>query len=169
MNSKQLISFINIATYGSFSQAAEFSSTTRSALLQQINSLEEEIGTPLFRRNSAGVLLTAAGEIFFRNAKFLLQCYDTTIQKCKESALGVCPTIRVGVYSDFPSPMTSDCSVLFKKRFPEYDIQFIPFSFDSFLHHVTGDTLDIFESPRLSFPNDTEFDFFPCSRTGLAF
>lgn len=164
MNSKQLSFFIHIATCGSFSKAAELSYTTRSALLQQINSLEEEIGTPLFHRSSAGVHLTKAGEIFFQNAKFMLRYYDATVQKCQETALGTNSKLRVGIFTELPSGRTSECSVLFQKRFPEYEIQFIPFSPDSLIHHVTGDTLDVFESPRLLLPAGSAFRFFPLSK-----
>lgn len=54
--------FYDVAQYGSFSKAAEFTYTTQSSISKSIKKLEEQLGSQLFYRNSHGVELTENGK-----------------------------------------------------------------------------------------------------------
>ena len=54
--------FYDVARYGSFSKAAEFTYTTQSAISKSIKKLEDELKTQLFFRNPHGVELTEKGK-----------------------------------------------------------------------------------------------------------
>ena len=54
--------FYDVARYGSFSKAAEFTYTTQSAISKSIKRLELELNTQLFFRNPHGVELTEKGK-----------------------------------------------------------------------------------------------------------
>jgi len=54
--------FYDVAKYGSFSKAAEFTYTTQSAISKSIKKLEDELETQLFYRNPHGVELTERGK-----------------------------------------------------------------------------------------------------------
>ena len=69
MYDKHLDSFIVIAESGSFSSAADKLFISRTALIQQINLLEKELGFQLFNRHNKGVCLTPSGEYFYQEAK----------------------------------------------------------------------------------------------------
>ena len=56
--------FLQAARVGSFSSAARQLALTHSAISQQIRSLEEFIGQPLFARAGGRVMLTDAGTLF---------------------------------------------------------------------------------------------------------
>lgn len=56
--------FLNAARGGSFSSAARQLDLTHSAISQQIRTLEEFVGQPLFERKSGRVALTDAGVLF---------------------------------------------------------------------------------------------------------
>lgn len=58
MYNRHLDSFLSVAETGSFSKAAEASHISRTALIQQINLLEEHVSFPLFVRTSKGARLT---------------------------------------------------------------------------------------------------------------
>ena len=53
-----------VARAGSVRQAAERLHVTPSALLRRIQDVEHDLGAPIFERDTTGVKLTAAGEIF---------------------------------------------------------------------------------------------------------
>jgi DNA-binding transcriptional LysR family regulator len=53
-----------VSRAGSVRQAAERLHVTPSALLRRIQDVEHDLGAPIFERDSTGVKLTAAGEIF---------------------------------------------------------------------------------------------------------
>ena len=55
-------SFYDVARFGSFSKAAEFTYTTQPAISKAIKKLEEDLGVKLFHRKSNGVELTEKGK-----------------------------------------------------------------------------------------------------------
>lgn len=64
MRTTQLEYFIAVAKYKNFTRAANECYIAQSAISQQINALEEELGFPLFIRQTRKVILTEAGELF---------------------------------------------------------------------------------------------------------
>ena len=85
MNDEQLRIFIEVSDQGSFSRAEETCHISKQALLKQINSLEKEIGCPLFVRSRTGVQMTKAGEIFYHGSKRLLQNETNLIRRCRDT------------------------------------------------------------------------------------
>ena len=64
MDHTVLQSFLTVAECGSFSKAAERLFISSTAVMKQINGLEEEIGVKLFARTNRGLTLTEAGQSF---------------------------------------------------------------------------------------------------------
>ena len=58
MYNRQLDVFVKAAELGSFSKAAEALYITPSAVIQQVNGLEERLGVKLFDRSRRGIVLT---------------------------------------------------------------------------------------------------------------
>ncbi|MDZ4767571.1 MAG: LysR family transcriptional regulator [Chloroflexota bacterium] len=73
MELRQLRYLCAIAREGSFTRAAETLFVSQSALSQQIQSLEQEVGAPLLDRARRGVRLTAAGDILHHHAQRVLR------------------------------------------------------------------------------------------------
>lgn len=77
MESRLLEVFVQIAELGSFSKAAQRLYITPSAVIQQFNRLEDELGVKLLLRSKKGVELTPAGEYLLRKSRSLLsQLHD---------------------------------------------------------------------------------------------
>lgn len=72
MNSTQLECFLEVAANLNFARAAENLHITQPAVTHQINSLEAELHTKLFRRTTRTVKLTDAGLQFLEGAKNIL-------------------------------------------------------------------------------------------------
>jgi LysR family nitrogen assimilation transcriptional regulator len=73
MDLKQIQYFLQIARLHSFNRAASHLYVAQSALSRQVRLLEEELGTPLFRRHARGVQLTRAGEKLLERGERLLR------------------------------------------------------------------------------------------------
>ena len=69
MNSQQLQCFIYVAERLNFTKSAEALFLSVPTVTHHIKSLEEELGTVLFYRNSRVVKLTEQGEKFYFDAK----------------------------------------------------------------------------------------------------
>lgn len=69
----QLEAFIQVASFNSFSRAAEALFLTQPTVTARIQSLEREVGEELFERASRGVRLTDAGRSFLPYAQRALQ------------------------------------------------------------------------------------------------
>lgn len=73
MESRLLEVFVLVAELGSFSKAAQRLYITPSAVIQQVNRLEDELGVRLLQRSKQGVKLTPAGEYLLREGGRLLK------------------------------------------------------------------------------------------------
>lgn len=69
---RQLRYLLAVAEEANFTRAAEKVFVSQSALSQQIQTLEQEVGTILLDRSKRGVRLTAAGEILHHHAQRIM-------------------------------------------------------------------------------------------------
>jgi DNA-binding transcriptional LysR family regulator len=72
MDLRQLTTFLEVAEQGSLRQAAVRLRVVETALSRQMRLLEQEFGTPLFRRHGRGLALTEAGHLLRARAAPLL-------------------------------------------------------------------------------------------------
>ena len=73
MYNPQLETFIRVADAGSFNKAAEESFITPTAVIKQINLLEDSLGVKLFDRTHRGLHLTKAGHSLYQDSKYIIQ------------------------------------------------------------------------------------------------
>ncbi len=97
MNSRQLQYAVMLSETGNFSVLAEKLNITQPALSKQILSLEKELGTQLFDRNSNPISLTAAGEHFIRGAKELLYKQDQLQRSMEQFKTGDKGQLVIGI------------------------------------------------------------------------
>ena len=84
MYNPQLTTFISVAENGSFTKAADALFITPTAVMKQINTLEERLGIALFDRTNHGLQLTEAGKSFLQDAKYIIDYSDRAIEKARE-------------------------------------------------------------------------------------
>lgn len=73
MNTIQLECFLAVAENLNFARASEYLHITQPAVTHQINSLETELGRPLFKRTTRSVSLTIDGMRFLPDAKKIME------------------------------------------------------------------------------------------------
>jgi len=84
MDLLQLEHFLAVVDEKSFSRAAERVFRTQPAISQSIKKLEEEIGAPLFARDTHEVSLTESGRLLVDYARRLLRLRDQTVNALSE-------------------------------------------------------------------------------------
>jgi len=72
MELRQLRYLLTVADEGNFTRASEKLFISQSALSQQIQALESDVGTILVNRSRRGITLTEAGQILYQHAKHAL-------------------------------------------------------------------------------------------------
>jgi LysR family transcriptional regulator, glycine cleavage system transcriptional activator len=87
--------FLQAARVGSFSSAARQLSLTHSAISQQIRTLEEFVGQPLFVRESGRVALTDAGVLFANQLTDGFEQIDRALSSVKERTVKQSITLDV--------------------------------------------------------------------------
>lgn len=70
-----------------------------TAIMKQIDTLEDRLGITLFIRTNQGLVLTHAWEVIFNDAKYLVDYSNRSILKAKEiEKLENQQTIRIGTF-----------------------------------------------------------------------
>ena len=93
---RQLRYFVTLAEELHFGRAAEREHIVQSALSQQVQRLERELGVRLLERSTHHVSLTAAGAVFLVEARQILAQVDRAAGVAR-SAVGAAATLRVGI------------------------------------------------------------------------
>lgn len=93
---KQLKYFQSVVRLGSFSAAAEENFISQSAISQQVQSLERELGFALLVRKNRSFSLTPAGEYFYRKSLLLTADCDRMCAEAAKIAKGEAASLKIG-------------------------------------------------------------------------
>lgn len=100
MNSQQLQCFIYVAERLNFTKAAEALFLSVPTVTHHIKSLEEELGTTLFYRNSRVVKLTEQGEKFYFDAKDIFLRMEDAINQFQNYSEHNSTLLRIGCMTE---------------------------------------------------------------------
>jgi DNA-binding transcriptional LysR family regulator len=81
MDLLQLEHFLAVVEERTFTRAAERVSRTQPAVSQNVKKLEDELGTPLFARDTHGVSLTEAGKVLVEHAHRIVRARDDAMRE----------------------------------------------------------------------------------------
>lgn len=122
-----LNTFLAVIECGSFTKAAEKLFISPTAVMKQINSLEEHLNLKLLERTPAGVRVTPAGVVICRSAKFMMDYSEKSIAEAI-AASGRCDTtFCVGTSMLNPAKPFMDLWYKINHHFPEYKLHLVPF------------------------------------------
>ncbi|QGG53935.1 LysR family transcriptional regulator [Lysinibacillus pakistanensis] len=131
MDLKQLQYFIAVTEQMNFSKAAEKLHISQPSLSNAIKKLEQEIGSPLLKRNTRNLQLTEAGELLYERAKVILknmevlkiEMDEVIVHGTSEVTIGVMESIKhwlpkvIANYKrDYPQMMIHLVDILGSKR-----------------------------------------------------
>lgn len=106
---------------GSFAKASDRLGRSTSAISAQIRKLEEQAGTPLFRKSGRGLALTEAGETMLAYARRMIELND-------EAAVAVRGVdlegwVRLGMQEDFGEAVLPEVLGRFARAHPKVRIE----------------------------------------------
>lgn len=99
MYNHQLETFIKVADAGSFNKAAEESYITPTAVIKQINLLEDSLKVTLFERSHRGLTLTKAGRSLYQDAKYIIQYCRDSVTRARNAMPSALPLLGCGQWA----------------------------------------------------------------------
>ena len=93
---RQLRYFQSVVRLNSFSAAAEENYISQSAISQQIQALERELGFRLIQRKNRSFTLTPAGEYFYQKSLILTADYERMCSEAARLAMGDQAALKIG-------------------------------------------------------------------------
>jgi DNA-binding transcriptional LysR family regulator len=97
--------FVAVADAGTFTHAAERLFIAQPTLSQQIQRLEQIVGTPLLHRRREGVRLTAPGTVLLEAARDVLSAVDHAACQTRQAAGLARPRLRFVIPADLPDSL----------------------------------------------------------------
>lgn len=127
MLNSNLKAFVRVAECGSFTKAAESLYLSPTAVMKQINALEKHLDLILLERSPAGVRLTAAGEVIYQDAQFLLDYSRRSIANARQKMGTDSRTFCVGTSMLNPARPFMELWYQVSREFPNYKLHLVPY------------------------------------------
>ncbi|MGN1319243.1 MAG: LysR family transcriptional regulator [Lachnospirales bacterium] len=127
MLNTHLDTFVLVADEGSFSKAAEKLYISTTAVIKQINTLEESLGFKLLNRNFKGVNLTESGKSLYSDAKYIIKYMEDSINRAKNAVNPEENTIRVGTSIMTPSHLLMELWPNIHNLYPNLKFKLVSF------------------------------------------
>ena len=143
MELRQLKYLVSIAEEGTFTAAADKLFISQSALSQQVKSMEEELGVPLFDRSRNRLQFTEAGELLHQRAKRIVKEVDeakTAIDELEELYRG---TLKIGVVQTVNAYLVPQVVSAFSSQFPNVRLKVHELSAPQVEEKLHGHELDL--------------------------
>lgn len=146
MNTSQLKYFLSAAKTLSFSETAKEFYMSQPAISHQIVELEQELGTKLFDRNSRGVQLTRAGELFLEDAKRFLDMTEVSKERLQALNISGSEKLTIGYLASPCKYFLPNVIHQFRQAYPQVDIELIRLDALSVITSIETEKLDIYFS-----------------------
>ena len=130
----QMKYFLAVVREESISKAADFLFITQPSLTRQIQSMEKEVGQPLFVRGGRKMLLTEAGILLRKRAEEILALYEKAESEWLNPHENVSGDLHIGGGETYGMTILMDIYGEMRKKYPNIKI-----------HIHSGDMADVCE------------------------
>lgn len=152
---KQLKYFISVVECNNFTEAAEQNYISQSAISQQIQALESELGYKVLIREKRSFTLTPAGKYLYNQSKNILNELDEIKEKAKYIANSANYSIKIGYLKNYSGTELQDAIIQFSKKFPEVEMNIVSGTHEELSKKVFENELDMkFADQRRAFSDD---------------
>ena len=127
MYNKYLEIFIQVADTGSFSKAAEKLYISSTAVMKQMNLMEQELGLDLLIRTNHGIKLTEVGKQIYKDCKFIIDYSNKAIKNAKKLQNQNTHFVTIGTSLICPCKPLLDLWYKINDQYPEFKIKIVPF------------------------------------------
>ncbi len=145
---KQIKYFQAVVRAGSFSKAAQSCYISQSAISQQIQALERELGVTLLKRENRHFSLTSAGEHFYRQSLLLMADLDRLCKETKKIAQGEEFALRIGYIKGYGGAEFQVAVAEFTAKYPDIPIDMKNGNHEDLYELLRSDQVDLILSDQ---------------------
>ena len=142
MRIEQLQAFIAITETGNFGQAAKKCGVTQSTISRQIQSLEQDLGLPLFHR-STQAKLTLGGEKLLPRAQKICQEWSKATMECADLIAGKQPELCIAAIHSVCAHYLPPILQQFCNDYPEVQLRVTALGSDRALKVLRDGLIDL--------------------------
>ncbi|WP_455946631.1 LysR family transcriptional regulator [Eubacterium ramulus] len=145
MQLRQLQYFVAVAEQLNFRKAAEMLYVTQPLLSKQISELEDEVGYPLFIRNTRSVSLTPAGKVMLSEANKLIRQADSLLFSVQNAAkygndYGV---LHIGYEESYSQAMLAQILNQMRENYPGVEVNIQRFTSNEIKKALQDEIIDV--------------------------
>lgn len=120
---RQIKYFQAVVQHNSFSKAAEECHISQSAISQQIQALERDLGFTLLERHHRTFTLTPAGEFFYKKSLVLLADFDRACAEAAKIARADDIVLKIGYLRGYSGEEFHHALLEFSTKYPDVTVQ----------------------------------------------
>jgi DNA-binding transcriptional LysR family regulator len=143
IENRHLRYFAVVARTLHMTRAAEQLYLAQPALSQNMQQLEEELGTALIQRTGRKLSLTAAGQVFLQEAESSLRQFELAKLAAQRAGRGELGHLSVGFNSTAGIQLIPEILTAFRTRYPEVDIRMREMGMDAQLTALRSGEIDV--------------------------
>lgn len=143
MNLQDLEYFIHVAKTGNLSQSAKALSISQPSLSRHIQQLEQTLGVALFDRYHRPMVLTSAGEFFFKKLEKNLQELYQILELTKHFEKPHQNLLTIGFVSSILYGMLPQIIATLKKQVPQLEVKLVEISSEQQLQALKNAEIDV--------------------------
>ena len=164
---RQIQYFCSVVKNNSFTEAAEECYISQSAISQQIQALEADLGVKLLVRESRKFLLTPAGEHFYHQGLLLLDEADRLRRETIMIADKKVNKLRIGYLKSFGAGQMQKALAVFSEVFTDIDLEITTGTHEELYLGLRDNLLDVVLNDHRRAFSDLYENFYIC--TGHAY
>lgn len=140
---RQLYYFTKVVEFNSFTEAAEECFISQSAISQQIQALEADLGVNLMIRENRKFSLTPAGEYFYKQSLLLLDEAERLKKETRNIAGNSENRIRIGYCKNYGMQEMQQAIAAFSERYPDVDMQIVNGNHEDLYEYLRNEDVDV--------------------------
>jgi len=140
---RQIKYFQAVVRCQSFTKAAEECFISQSAISQQIQALEKELGVQLLKREGRKFSLTPVGEYFYKKSLVLVNDFERLCSETTRIAKGVEYELTIGYLKHFPGVFLQETIQEFNAKYPDVSINLLSGTHEELYEFLRASKADI--------------------------
>ena len=157
---KQIKYFQAVVRCQSFTKAADDCFISQSAISQQIQALEKELGVKLLNRERRKISLTPAGEFFYKKRLVRISDFDRLCAETIKFSNGVEQELSIGYLRHYHGQELQRALQEFQLKRPEISINLLNGTHEELYDYLRADKADMVISDLRRGPSEQYVNFF---------